>query len=836
MAYKLVFDNNRSYETDKSYTFEVESFGDVTGLTYTITCMIPSSVNQGVFQFKKTIVENSTTTGVIKWTLSSDDFGPFITSSSTCSACFGIVTSDVKGAIIESKLSYFTLKMNPKIYPKISNVKMELTDAFQDKSLSNVTEHVISFDVAGTYGASQNITVEVDGKVYSKRIESSLCGGNETVSFNLGTLTSSQNNGELKSISVKAVDSRGNTHEANETVTVYKYEYPIPASDCHVAWGEGDDIDKPYLTFGCTFQKNVAGVANSMVSINVYLNDLTTVLVDVLGHPSPNVIPGNYDIGESYVFRVEFTDKVGTTVGYYDLMRQLVVMDTSADGNMVSFFQAASNSANGTKFGIFADKTQIGDNDKRHVILDSDGVKFYANTDTDSRLAASISVGYNDDGTAKTPLLSAYTFGKRKTNTVERSFSFVEGDGNEASGYASHAGGQGSIAHGMLSYAFGDGVVSYQNGHFAVGSYNVSDKNDTTGAKKIFSVGNGANNDTRSDAFVVKNNGDAVVQNNLTAASATVSGAITANTVYTDNWFRSTGNTGWHNETYGGGWYMIDDQWIRAYNNKHIVTGGIIQAGGDFSSCKTRDWRFGCGTGTGDDNQFGFYDTTYGLHCTIVGSDHSFRTNGEYWCTRNGNTWVFGTATFTGDAHHFSICDSSTWKVPFIADGSTGNIIVGQNSAGNVGVLIGPVAAGNRAFLYSSDNYPGALWIQTRYNGNWAWYSLGQACSKALSDIRLKTDIKEPEVTNAMDVINTMQLHSFTRKDSHERYRIGFIADELEQIDPTLTDGGGEVDGHPYYKSVNELQVTAYVVKALQELNDELNKVKKELSSIRRTK
>lgn len=281
---------------------------------------------------------------------------------------------------------------------------------------------------------------------------------------------------------------------------------------------------------------------------------------------------------------------------------------------------------------------------------------------------------------------------------------------------------------------------------------------------------------------------------------------------------------------------MIDDQWIRAYNNKHIVTGGIIQAGGDFSSCKTRDWRFGCGTGTGDVNQFGFYDTTYGLHCTIVGSDHSFRTNGEYWCTRNGNTWVFGTATFTGDAHHFSICDSSTWKVPFIADGSTGNIIVGQNSAGNVGVLIGPVAAGNRAFLYSSDNYPGALWIQTRYNGNWAWYSLGQACSKALSDIRLKTDIKEPEVTNAMDVINTMQLHSFTRKDSHERYRIGFIADELEQIDPTLTDGGGEVDGHPYYKSVNELQVTAYVVKALQELNDELNKVKKELSSIRRTK
>ena len=389
----------------------------------------------------------------------------------------------------------------------------------------------------------------------------------------------------------------------------------------------------------------------------------------------------------------------------------------------------------------------------------------------------------------------------------------------------------------MLSYAFGDGVVSYQNGHFAVGSYNVSDKNDTTGAKKIFSVGNGANNDTRSDAFAVKNSGDVVVQKDLSAATASISGAITANTVYTDNWFRSKGSTGWYSEDHGGGWYMIDDQWIRAYNNKHIFTGGIIETGAEFSSCKSRDWRFGCATGTGNEDQFGFYDTQYGLHCTIVGSDHSFRLNGEYWSNRGGASWAFGSMSGTGDAHQFGFYDYNTNLIPLSIAGATGDIYVGQNRSGaNVGIVIGPMAAGNRAYLYSSANYPGALWIQTRYNGNWAWYSLGQACSKALSDIRLKTDIKEPEVANAMDVINTMQLHSFTRKDSHEKYRIGFIADELEQIDPTLTDGGGEVDGHPYYKSVNELQVTAYVVKALQELNNELNKVKMELSSIRRAK
>lgn len=283
-------------------------------------------------------------------------------------------------------------------------------------------------------------------------------------------------------------------------------------------------------------------------------------------------------------------------------------------------------------------------------------------------------------------------------------------------------------------------------------------------------------------------------------------------------------------------WYTIDKTWIRAKNNKHIYTGGLIQAGTEFSSCKTRDWRFGCGTGTGDENQFGFYDTQYGLHCTIVGSDHSFRLNGEYWCNRGGASWAFGSITGTGDAHLFSFYDVNTNLVPLSIAGATGNIYVGQNTSGaNVGILIGQMAAGKRAYLYSSADYPGALWIQTRYNGNWVWYSLGQACSKALSDIRLKTDIKEPEVANAMDVINTMQLHSFTRKDSREKYRIGFIADELEQIDPTLTDGGGEVDGHPYYKSVNELQVTAYVVKAIQELSERVISLEKENAELRKS-
>ena len=79
-----------------------------------------------------------------------------------------------------------------------------------------------------------------------------------------------------------------------------------------------------------------------------------------------------------------------------------------------------------------------------------------------------------------------------------------------------------------------------------------------------------------------------------------------------------------------------------------------------------------------------------------------------------------------------------------------------------------------------------------------------------------------------------MKIRSFERKYSHKKYKIGFIADELEQLDPNLVDGGGEVDGHPYYKSVNNLQILAYVVKSMQELNQRVSELEKENEKLKR--
>lgn len=54
------------------------------------------------------------------------------------------------------------------------------------------------------------------------------------------------------------------------------------------------------------------------------------------------------------------------------------------------------------------------------------------------------------------------------------------------------------------------------------------------------------------------------------SASSNSGTSPTFNTCYTSNWFRSTGNTGWYSESYGGGWHMTDSTWIRTYGSKSV--------------------------------------------------------------------------------------------------------------------------------------------------------------------------------------------------------------------------------------------------------------------------
>lgn len=291
-------------------------------------------------------------------------------------------------------------------------------------------------------------------------------------------------------------------------------------------------------------------------------------------------------------------------------------------------------------------------------------------------------------------------------------------------------------------------------------------------------------------------------------------GAVSANGYY--GMARPDGNT---------------SDWIRT------TTTGIIPyqsggAGGGHCGLGTSSWYF----------SNAYIDTVNCVNASVSGhidaagyiqSSNLINTYFEYQSNRGTIDWRFGSATATGDENFFGFYDAKTGKIPLALDGNFGNIYVGFNVGGlnqktSVGVYLGAQVSGNRAFIYHGDSYAGSIWIQTRLDGSWKWFSLGRACSTALSDIRLKGNIRDTEVEDATKVIESMKIRSFERKDSHKKYKIGFIADELEQLDPNLVDGGGEVDGHPYYKSVNNLQMLAYVVKGMQELNSKVTILEKE--------
>jgi hypothetical protein len=57
--------------------------------------------------------------------------------------------------------------------------------------------------------------------------------------------------------------------------------------------------------------------------------------------------------------------------------------------------------------------------------------------------------------------------------------------------------------------------------------------------------------------------------NNIGTNSSSSHGAAR---IYASDWYRSWGQTGWYNETYGGGIYMLDTTYVRVYNGKIFLT------------------------------------------------------------------------------------------------------------------------------------------------------------------------------------------------------------------------------------------------------------------------
>ena len=103
-----------------------------------------------------------------------------------------------------------------------------------------------------------------------------------------------------------------------------------------------------------------------------------------------------------------------------------------------------------------------------------------------------------------------------------------------------------------------------------------------------------------------------------------------------------------------------------------------------------------------------------------------------------------------------------------------------------------------------------------------------------VSDIRLKENIENSE-TDALETVNRMKVRQFDWKERMGGWHqdIGFVADELEEIDPNLALGGGyDENGEMDIKQINSPYLLNYAIKAIQELSAKVDKQEKRIKEL----
>ena len=218
------------------------------------------------------------------------------------------------------------------------------------------------------------------------------------------------------------------------------------------------------------------------------------------------------------------------------------------DGNSAAFFGTENN----------APTSRVGYTSSGHSVTDANGMRIYGGNGTTQIANLGYGEGATESGVAMAPY---YTFGSRNLSSVVGNYSVAEGSAVIASGLNSHAEGyfteatgSGSHAEGNHSKAVGndshaEGVFTVANGHGShaggygtitstnyqtvLGTFNEEDIDGVY----AFIIGNGTNENSRSNALAVEWNGNLVISGNLTQVP--VDGVIT----YDPDWGAYSGQT-----------------------------------------------------------------------------------------------------------------------------------------------------------------------------------------------------------------------------------------------------------------------------------------------------
>lgn len=197
----------------------------------------------------------------------------------------------------------------------------------------------------------------------------------------------------------------------------------------------------------------------------------------------------------------------------------------------------------------------------------------------------------------------------------------------------------------------------------------------------------------------------------------------TFNTAYTSNWWRSTGKTGWWNDTYSGGIAMEDKTYVKVAGNKSfLIPNGSLKIGGDgniFFATGGNDatlkiygqnnTKFGTETIAiqtcfdNEDPQTSGYTTQYAERCNLLlqpkggqvyigknlttpgDTGYKLFVDGNQWTS--GSQWVNGSLFFTDITGNTADTGTSLKGVYGHMGGDDGWRIAGGARAANAGYL-----------------------------------------------------------------------------------------------------------------------------------------------------
>lgn len=99
------------------------------------------------------------------------------------------------------------------------------------------------------------------------------------------------------------------------------------------------------------------------------------------------------------------------------------------------------------------------------------------------------------------------------------------------------------------------------------------------------------------------------------------------------------------------------------------------------------------------------------------------------------------------------------------------------------------------------------------------------------SDKKLKTNIQDSNI-NALDVIKQIKHREYDRTDREEHSKIGYVAQELQEIDESLVFGVKQQDGAEIL-NINQPNLIPYLTKAIQEQQEMIDLLKEEIKNLK---